>query len=817
MGLIKDVLEKRKQVKQEHNDLCDKLLDTIRASKSVFINKFDDLTSFIEPTEVELWEKEYAELFDFISDGKYKKVKKAENKKELKKEIEAFNEFYDNLNSSINSHNDKVAETKIEQGYSLIGNVEGRKLDPQQMLCIVKDVHNHLVVAGAGTGKTTTIIGKIKYLLASKMYEPKEIMVLSFTNASALEMKERIQKETGCNIYASTFHKLGLNIIKRVEGLPPKITNINLFNFIKEELPKQIENSLYLKSLCKYMIFDKTQSISEFESKEKYEEYLKTNPPTSLKKEKMKSYGEADIANYLALHGVDYIYEKEYEHDTRTEEYSQYYPDFYLPDYGIYIEYFGIDRNGNVPEHFSDSHDKSAKEQYNDSIKWKRSIHKEYNTKMIELYAYEREEGCLLESLEEQLVNASVDLNEVSPENIWKSLNDNNSELLSGLIELFQTIINLIKSNNYSFEDIKSLGKYHLRYNTILSLTEPIFNSYQNTLKEKDEIDFNDMINKATQYIKEHKFVNQFKYVIVDEYQDISKSRFNLLKSLRDSKEYDLFCVGDDWQSIYRFAGSDIGYILDFDKYWGPTQYSKIETTYRFSKQLIKVSSNFIMKNPSQLKKDIKGYENELFSIGEITGYKERNAIQFMINKLDELPNNSSVYFIGRYSFDYKLLELNKDLKVSYDVVSQSINVNYFKRKDLKMKFITAHKSKGLQADYVFILNNKNGIMGFPSKIQDDPIISLLLDYEEDYRFSEERRLFYVALTRARKKVYLLAVNNNESEFFQELKSEYAYEFNIEHFECPVCGGRLVKRNGKFGEFWGCSNYSSLGCKYIRK
>ncbi|HZJ77624.1 MAG TPA: 3'-5' exonuclease, partial [Clostridia bacterium] len=312
------------------------------------------------------------------------------------------------------------------------------------------------------------------------------------------------------------------------------------------------------------------------------------------------------------------------------------------------------------------------------------------------------------------------------------------------------------------------------------------------------------------------KYSNPYKYVIVDEYQDISKSRFALLNVMRKSNDYDLFCVGDDWQSIYRFAGSDIAHILYFENYWGPTEISRIETTYRFTQKLIKISSNFIMQNPMQIKKFIKGKSDAgRFVLGEINGCTDKYSIEFMVNKLNDLPRNSTVFFIGRYSLDSKLLSSSGLLDCKYNNIRGLVDVKYNKRSDLKMNFITAHKSKGLQADYVFIINNKKTKMGFPSKIQDAPILYLLLDSCESYPFSEERRLFYVALTRAKKKAFIVTVKGQESVFAMELKSRYGIELKKEQFECPWCGGRLLRKKGPYGEFFGCSNYkSSISCKY---
>ena len=408
-----------------------------------------------------------------------------------------------------------------------------------------------------------------------------------------------------------------------------------------------------------------------------------------------------------------------------------------------------------------------------------------------------------------------------SPKELWERVTNDGDFVLDGVIELFETIINLMKSNNYSIADMRKINEKRPEAKSnavIISLVEPVFEAYETYLQEQDEIDFNDMINKASLAIQEGKFKNPYRYVIVDEYQDISKARFSLLQNMRKSNFFDLFCVGDDWQSIYRFAGSDIGFILNFEKYWGATETSKIETTYRFNRQLIEISGRFIMQNPMQIKKEIKGQRDTIgYALGEVSGYTDTYAVEFMLQKLEDLPKNSMVFFIGRYSFDAIILQNNKSLTCRHNPITGLVEVKYENRPDLKMNFITAHKSKGLQADYVFIINNKKSRIGFPSKIQDAKILELLLENSENYPFAEERRLYYVALTRAKEKVFILTVNKQESEFVKELRQNYGPELQKEKYTCPICGGKLIRKSGVYGDFFGCANYKTKGCKYTRK
>lgn len=719
-------------------------------------------------------------------------------------------------------HNNNVALSMIGHAYRLIGNIEGRKLDQQQMLCIVKEAHNQLVIAGAGTGKTTTIIGKIKYLLKSNKYSEDQILALSFTNASATELSERIYAETSSPIRASTFHKLGLDIIRSANMKAPTITKIELRKHVKECLKLLMKSEEYLNLLNTYLLHNRVIPKSEFDftTQVEYEEYLKLNPPKTLKNEIVKSYGEMDIANFLFQNGISYIYEHPYKESKDSDDNRSYKPDFYLPDYDIYIEYFGINRKGQVPSYFSAPLNMTATESYQASMQWKRNLHSQHNTLLIETYSYEKFEDTLIANLKSNLESFRIELNPKSTSEMWEALAGEGETVLNGLVEVFETVINLVKSNNYTFDEVRRLNignKNEVNNRVFIALCEPIFKHYNKALKDQNEIDFNDMINLATRYVKEGRYKNPYRYVIVDEYQDISKSRFLLLKALRESQDFNVFCVGDDWQSIYRFAGSDVGLILDFDKHWGPSIQDKIETTYRFNQSLIDISGQFIMQNPAQLRKTLKhNSTSNSFALSEINGYTINNAINFLVEKLKELPKGSSVIFIGRYLHDARVLSSDA-ISHRYNIQTKNVDVVFRSRTDLRMQFMTAHRSKGLQADYVVIINNKDGVLGFPSKIADAPILDLLLHNYEVYPFAEERRLYYVALTRAKKKVILLTLKNQESEFALYLKQRYEDEIKQERYSCPECGGKLVKKQGQYGEFYGCVNYRSRECRFTRK
>lgn len=811
--LMRKTLVEKRQIKKINDDFFVKSIDDAKKNMFNFIN---GSLNYLDPIDVERVLDEnnnvYLNAKDRISNIFFLNFK-------MKKIAKQFVDYYESYTDLIYKYNKEYVNKMNPVVKKTISMVENVFLDNQQISTISKEVKNHLVVAGAGTGKTTTIIGYIKYLLITGKAMPDELLILSFTNASASEMAERVKKETGYELDVFTFHKLGLDIITEVEKTKPSVYSKGLPKFIKDTIKELSSDDIYKNALCNYFVFYSTADYSEFEfeSYKEYMEYLNLNPPTSLKKEVLKSNGELKIANFLAINGIKYQYEPQYKFATATEEYSQYKPDFYLPEYDVYIEYYGIDRNGNVANFFKGKNNKNAKESYNDSIVWKDKIHKENNTKLIKLFAYEHFENCLLDNLLIQLKNFDVKFNPLTVDEIFNSLGKNIIDLG---VELFTTIINLMKNTRCDFVELKLRNETlerPLKLDVLIEVLEPIFNSYNEYLIKNNEIDFNDMINMATDYIEKGLYKHNYKYVIVDEYQDIAMSRYSLLKALRNEKDYKLFCVGDDWQSIYRFSGSDVGLTLNFSKYWGKTVEDKIETTYRFDTNMIEISGKFVMQNPSQIKKNLTCTKwLDYFPLEIIEGYSSKYALVFAEEKLRYLPKNSSVFFLGRYNFDLNILDDNQNFISKYSKVEQTIKIYYKPRKDLDITFLTVHRSKGLQADYVFILNNKDANMGFPSKVMDSPILRLLLDNTEHYPFAEERRLFYVALTRAKKKVFLLTEKDRESLFVKELENSYRFEIKKESKRCPICGGILQYRKGRYGPFMGCSNFFSNGCKYTR-
>lgn len=816
MGFFDNLL--RKHVSQRDEDY---------QKASAQIKQWSDFIASILATDGLIQRSSYAseskEMYAFTSYAE--KLSKrfvlfsSEESKAFKEDFYHFQNAVNNFESNIELHNSRYVKAIADEARKRIGKIEGHDLDDQQMMCILKDAHSHNVVAGAGTGKTTTIIGKVKYLPAEGKYRPEEILVLSYTRAASAEMRERLKKNTSADITVLTFHRFGYNILTHVEKKKPDIYTDGPQKIIKTELSKLLQDKSYCRMFLQYIGnsfgTEKSDLDTDFTSLEEYQRYVYEHSPITLNGETVRSYGETHLANILAINGVRYVYEQKYEHDTATKDHAQYTPDFYLPDYEIYIEYFGIDRNGNAPEWFEGD---DPTQTYQEGIRWKRSIHKQYKTRLIECYAYEDYEGILAESLEAKLQEAGVTLQTLTADQILQSSGNDTDDVINTFLSSAASVINLSRNRKLTADSLISAANGNHYAETIARLVSPLQRAYENYLSSTNQIDFADMLIKAETYVNEGRYHSPYKCVIVDEYQDVTASQYNLLKAIRNKTDFDLFCVGDDWQSIYQFNGSDVSYIMDFEEFWGSSELSRIETTYRFSQSLIDISGHFVMQNPRQIKKHIRsGSADEGFAVSKIEGYRRYDAIHFMTDRLLYLPKGSSVFLIGRYTFDIRLLEAEPRLTVRYDTATQCQKVFLKNRPDLNIVFYTAHRSKGLQADYVYILNNSNGTLGFPSRVENNPLINCLLVRSDSYPVAEERRLFYVALTRAKKHVYLLTVKDKESPFIKELEETYGESLINETYKCPKCGGNLRLIIGTYGKFFGCENYRITGCKFSSK
>ena len=814
----------------------------------------------------------------------------------LYREIESFENRFSNLSRELRHLKEQSLTEESRRLDPLFSDIDGKSLDDPQRRVVLSDEGRTLVLAGAGSGKTLTIAGKVKYLCEEKKVDPKEILLIAFTRKSAEEMTNRIKGKLSIPVEATTFHKLGLDILTEHTGRRPEVSEeeetfvTEYFNKQLPENPKQIKKlmrffSFYLQIPPDLERFDSLGEAYEYEKhsdletlKSKYDEgrYLAKAKAVSkdkmktLQNEKVKSLDEVTIANYLFLNGIQYEYERPYPFKSPDASHGAYHPDFYLPEYDLYLEHFGINKDGKLPW-LSPIEEKK----YLEEMKWKRSFHKEHNTILLETYSYLSSEGRLLEVLEKKLKKKGVTFKEPDFSDLFHRVYQSKSEkYLSEFIKLCTTFLVLFKSGGYTEEALEHFAnqggilskQFHKkRRDLFLEIMSPIIKAYNRHLEEKGAIDFSDMILKATKIVESGGSVKPYRWIIIDEFQDISRSRYLLISALLKRTGAKLLCVGDDWQSIYRFAGSDLGLFTHFEEYFGKATTLRLERTYRNSQELIDIAGSFVTKNPEQLKKSLLSDRRLSYPVTFL--YFQDSpflTLQKALNKIiKEFGKEKSVLLLGRTTYDLELLKACSFLRVHHSGLCE-----YRLSPDTPIQFLTVHKAKGLEADNVILLNFEDATLGFPNKIADDPLLGLVLSRSEDYSFAEERRLLYVALTRTRNRIFILVNEKKPSAFLKDFEglpsvfmlknkqgredvpviacphcksghlitrknssnnryflscSNYPYcNYSIKELSvlqnpriCPACGGFLVKRRGTHGYFYGCTNYPL--CEFTEK
>lgn len=729
--------------------------------------------------------------------------------------------------------NRTFVENEMFRSREFFDRIEARPLTEEQRRAVVINDDRNLVVAAAGSGKTSVIVAKAGWLLHRGYRRPSELLLLAFAKDAQKEMEERVRKrlsdEAAADMTVRTFHGLGMKIIGEAEGRRPGLAKAAedekaLLDLLKTIVTDLAAEQKYYEDLLKWFQsqFAPYRNEHEFESYGEYRDYIRRHEIRSLKGEKVRSYEECEIANFLYLNGVPYEYERKYEHDTATPEKGPYRPDFYLTEAGVYIEHLGIEiektklreklQEGICIEPFGiDIEGKTApfvpQKEYLESMAWKRRTHAEHGTILIETFSYERAAGRLTENLAGRLLAYGVTLSPIPRDEVFAMLNRQGR--INPFMRLLATFLKHFKGARLSFPEVARQAADHpdrLRAEAFLTLFQPVFERYEETLSRSEEIDFHDMIDRATEHVETGRYSSPFGYILVDEFQDISQGRARLLKALLEkSPGARLFAVGDDWQAIYRFTGSDIGIMREFIEHFGDCERIPLETTFRCADRIASVATEFVLRNPAQISKRVGSVhraDRPCVHVG-LPGEQGLPLLNEALDKITEdaakFEGKSSVLLLGRY----------KHTK------PQNMPALARKYPGIRISHKTVHSAKGREADYVVLLDLCSGRYGFPTEIEDDPLLDLVLSVPEDYPNAEERRLFYVAITRARRRVFLLAEGGPPSPFDMEL-FDGEYDVTVfgwmPHYDvpCPACiEGRIEQRQNRQngGIFYGCSNY----------
>lgn len=694
---------------------------------------------------------------------------------ELSYRLEKLLADYGNIHNLVKRHNEKYIKNLLERYSEFFNHCLKYPLDAQQRRSIVSEEENCLVVSSAGSGKTSSIVGKVKYLTEIKKVKAEKILLISYTNKAATELTDRIGIP---GLRGYTFHKLALDLIGQVTKQKPSICENTdaLFVNIYRQLLKDNE---FRKSVFRYFIDYQDDEADWEKRKNERRQDLAAQKVTRLKAILpdmdgndifVKSLQEQKLCFVLSSLGVKFRYEEQYEHKVADETHSQYKPDFsiYYESHGhtkrIYLEHFAVDEHSLVPTWFATEKGltyKEANQQYNDGITWKKYLHEKYGTKLLYTSSADFHYFDIKEKLKKMLTEAGVPCQEKTIEELYAMVLPEGSKREKAFIRLAVTFATLLKSSCKSLNGILARNDDERTNFIIRNIFKPIYDCYQEELHKRGQIDFTDAILMATELCRQCRPF-QYDYIIVDEFQDISVDRYQFLLALRAvNPPAKLYCVGDDWQSIYRFSGSDMALFNSFEEFFGPTDMNKIETTYRFGEPLVGYSSWFIQKNAVQIRKNIHPF-NGLVKTELLFQPYDRNDYCNVIGQLvASIPTDKSIFLLGRYSFD------DYYLSFMYQSIKEAEKFFYVIG-GRKIEFLTVHKSKGLEAGYVIILQCNRDVYGFPSMVSDDPVLDVVLTKSDKYPHGEERRLFYVAITRAKIKTIVMYDRRYPSIFVDE-------------------------------------------------
>ena len=710
-------------------------------------------------------------------------------------------------------------------------------LDQQQRESIVKLEDNALVVSSAGSGKTSTSVGKIKYLVECRHIEPRRILPLAYARNAAAELTNRIgYKDRG--LVCHTFHSLAFHILAKANQKKPNMCDEGL---MLQCFYHQVKtNPEFLKSVNEFLT--ERNSLTKYQHEYRTAQaYVKDRALYGIQAPYLdmdnriiftRSEEEKKICTFLSNNNIQFRYEERYPIDTTTQFRRQYMPDFTIwfqrdgRQYFLILEHFGVDSNGNVPLWFGEGKSggyNAANQEYQSGMNWKRQINAACKVPLLETTSAMFHDGTIYKRLTDQLNWYGVPMRPLTEEEKFDKLVVRNRRMEDSILQLIKTFITLMKSNRSSIDAIYKKIQDANRNNPLFvdrcrfmlyNLFKPVYEDYQMMLEEKDQVDYTDLILMATDLCKNGRYTEEYDYILVDEFQDISIDRFNLLQALRRKEPLTkLFCVGDDWQSIFRFSGSDLTLFSSFEDYFGFTERCKIETTYRFGNPLVGLSSAFILMNDQQVAKDIKPFNRSLQT--EVTRHEysdsgENSQWKTVLNIVHDIAANESIMFIARYHSDSDFIP-NKNVVVDSKGHVTSVSID-----GRTIPFNTVHGAKGLEADHVILVNCSQDGNGFPSKVSDDPILGYVLSQPETFPFAEERRLFYVAITRAKKHSYILYKDTCPSPFLADLFKDMNQRGVM---VCPMCkqGTLRVIREGVTQfynwRYYGCSN-STSGCLY---
>ena len=730
-------------------------------------------------------------------------------------------EQYEKFGELVDQHNENYIQQAMIQEKDYLDHIladvdPAIDLDEDQRRVILTEEDYCLVIAGAGAGKTTTVAAKVKYLVEKKQIDPSQILVVSFTNKAVEELRDKVNRDLNIACPIATFHSTGNAILRKQNPEPLNIVDSSKLYYVLQDYFRTavLKNEGLVNNLILFFasyfdapyegndlntFFNKIAKSNFSTIRSDLDEFKcqildsRTKKTVTIQNELLRSHQEVEIANFLYLNQIDYEYEPLYQYNILFAK-KPYTPDFLIRqgEKIAYIEHFGITQDGKN-DRFSDDQLVAYKKAINDKVQ----LHRQHGTDLIYTFSKYNDRRPLLEHLKEELEKNGFELRTRSNKEVMEKLvTTEENRYIRKLLNLICRFITNFKTNGYQADEFTRM--YHstqnVRTRLFLDICNDCYLEYERYLKEHNAVDFQDMINESARILREVKEMRQqldFKYIIVDEYQDISRQRFDLVTALSEVTNAKIIAVGDDWQSIYAFSGSDITLFTKFAEKMGYAELLKIVNTYRNSQEVIDIAGNFIQKNKMQITKELKSpkriedpviiytYDGTLKKPNEDNragvNYAIAHAVEVALEQIIEFnrkegkTEDSSILLLGRFGFDGDKLEKSG----LFEYIGRGNKLKSVKYPELNITFMTAHASKGLGYDNVIVVNGRNETYGFPSKIEDDPVLAFVIKGDRSIDYAEERRLFYVAMTRTKNRVYFIAPEQNPSEFLLEIKRDY--------------------------------------------
>lgn len=876
MGFWGNIFGKRTTTSQQAGEISGRCLEFLAWEK--FLAKLYDTDHYISRKEYMSEVQGFSDTMqliktmeenDMLEDYCNKNGFAAERARELYSD-------YENITAIVDEINDNYIDAKLKDEKNYLDHILQEvdpviSLDEDQRRVVIADEDYSLVVAGAGAGKTTTVAAKVKYLVEKQQIDPQQILIISFTNKAVNELREKINKDLNIPCPIATFHSTGNAILHK--NNPEKLNIIDgskLYYCVQEYFRGTIlKNPRVVNSLIMFFAsyFDapyEGDDINHFFNQMANANYAtmrselddfkaeitdrKSKQKVTIQNEIVRSMQEVEIANFLYLNGIDYTYEPVYPYGI-TMASKPYTPDFLITqgNHIAYIEHFGITEDG---KNFL--YDEEELAAYRKAINDKICLHRDHGTELIYTFSSYNDKRSISEHLEENLMKHGFALNRRSNEEIVKKLIImEENKYIRRLVFLVISFIRNFKVNGYDEKEFDELARKtsNVRTKLFLEICHACFLEYKKYLIENHAVDFEDMINESARVLNEVKEMKEkldFKYLIVDEYQDISRQRFDLVKAFSEVTDAKIMAVGDDWQSIYAFSGSDITLFTKFQEKMGYAKLMKIVRTYRNSQEVIDIAGNFIQKNMSQIQKSLispkhiddpviiytydsvkkASKDDRRSGVNYAIAYAVQTALEQIMKYDKEAGKNtftSKILLLGRFGFDGDRL-----MKTGlFEYKNRGGKIKSVQYPKLDITFMTAHASKGLGYDNVIVVNGRNETYGFPSKIQDDPVLSLVVKEDKSMQYAEERRLFYVAMTRTKNRVYFIAPEKYPSEFLLEIKREYKNVYLQGEWSeeepvrmgkklCPICGFPMqLKYKASYGlKLYICTNEPEI-CSFM--